>query len=134
MARLDHESERVGSNLLVVGKPKVDGFDALGVAALADELDVGVIAGDGFDPFVDFPEQRLVTCEAFEGRRHRDPFLWNDRSAGSGDRPNAASTRASAAEEQEAPKGRTRPDEPSTVRDREGRAKPGPDPVADRPR
>ena len=134
MARLDHEADRVGANLLVYGDPKLDRLDARSVAALAQELDLVALARDLVDPFVDLAKEGLVARQAFEGRRHGTPFRWMKRSAGSGDRPNAASTRARAAEEHEAPKGRTRPDEPSTVRDREGRAKPGPDPVADRPR
>jgi hypothetical protein len=77
VAGLDREADWVGADLFVVGKPKLDGLDALGVAALADELDLRVVGGGLFDALVDFPEQRLVSRKAFEGRRHRDPFLWD---------------------------------------------------------
>jgi hypothetical protein len=105
VASLDREPRRFRPNALVVFLAQLECGQALGVAALAQDLDrrVGTV-GEVLDPLVYLAEERLPPRESFERYRH-DFSVPRGHSAGNGDLWSAASPRLDAAKNEMAPKG-----------------------------
>jgi hypothetical protein len=95
VARSDEEHLRSSTDGLVLEQLQHDPVRTAHVAALADVLGlaVGSCVGEGAQAIVDLAEDDLVAGEPLSGKRYGTPFVAS-AEAGSGDRSNAASTRA----------------------------------------